>query len=49
MNETVYKTLEPKRVLHKAKKVVSGLGGGLNCLGQFITQTVYKGKTYTRG
>lgn len=47
MSETAYETLELKRVLHKAKKVLSGPGGGLNCLRQFITQIVYKGKTYT--
>lgn len=47
ISETVFKTLQPKRVLHTAKKVLSGPGGGLNCLGQFITQASYKGQTYT--
>lgn len=46
MSETVFKTLKPKRDLRRAKKVLSGPGGGLNCLGQFTTQTNYKGKTY---
>jgi len=37
INENVYKALQKKRVLQRPKKVLSGPGGGLNCLGQFIT------------
>ncbi len=47
MNENMYKSLQKKRVLQRPKKVLSGPGGGLNCLGQFITQTSYKGRNYT--
>lgn len=39
MSETMYKTLQKRRGQQKPKKVLSGPGGGLNCLGQFITQT----------
>lgn len=47
ISETMYKTLQKRRVLQRPKKVLSGPGGRLNCLGQFITQTSYKGRTYT--
>ncbi|XP_051816865.1 uncharacterized protein K02A2.6-like [Acanthochromis polyacanthus] len=47
ISETMYKALQKKTVLQRPKKILSGPGGGLNCLGQFITKTSYKDRSYT--